>query len=252
MTLLPIHRFGETGPCVLWLHGFLGSGIDAAGLLPECQVIAPDLPGHGAAADLRWDLEQTLSSLIPFLDREVWLAGYSMGGRLAAQLAARSLAPVRGLILESASPGLQDAQARKERALIDAQRAAALEEKGTLAFLEAWYVAPFWDSLPPERRERLIAKRASQDPEGLAHALRAFSVALQPDLRPWLAANSTCPLLWLAGSKDADYASIAHSLVLGTGRVVILPDAGHNVHLEKRAAWRNTVMEFLTNEPEET
>ena len=73
----------------VFLHGFLGNHNDwkpIADKLPF-HAIALDLPGHGNSPfteDFCAALLQTLADLPPF-----HLIGYSMGGRLAAQFAAK-------------------------------------------------------------------------------------------------------------------------------------------------------------------
>jgi len=122
---LYVERAGS-GPPLLLLHGFTGSADEWAGLIPRLtglrEVIAPDLIGHGrssAPADpARYTMEQCVVDLLALLDslghERVELLGYSMGGRVALQLAAAAPGRVRSLILESASPGIED-EAERQR-----------------------------------------------------------------------------------------------------------------------------------------
>src|SRR5699024_8067238 len=92
------------------------------------QVIAIDLPGHGAS-----DIKQ-FPSMIGFTDElkalfdllqisRCHLLGYSMGGRVALSFALRHPDYVSHLILESASPGLKTIEERLNRQQQDAKLA---------------------------------------------------------------------------------------------------------------------------------
>src|SRR5689334_17350674 len=86
----------------VFLHGFLGNSQDwqevASKLLATC--IAFDLPGHGASAfteDFFLAFHQATKEFPPF-----HLVGYSMGGRLALQFAAKYPEKINKLTLLSA------------------------------------------------------------------------------------------------------------------------------------------------------
>src|SRR5918994_5654049 len=107
-------------PDVLCLHGFMDSAADwqdvATAIGDQASCIALDLPGHGSSLDLApeaYTMEGTARSVIRTLDelevRRPVIVGYSMGGRLALYLALHYPERCVGLILESASPGLEDA-----------------------------------------------------------------------------------------------------------------------------------------------
>lgn len=97
---LPI-KFRETGtgPAVVLVHGWMVSGRIWNRLLPLLQdfrVIVPDLRGSGASATLASgsvtlaDHVTDLVALVEALDiHDAHLVGHSMGGQLAALLAAR-------------------------------------------------------------------------------------------------------------------------------------------------------------------
>ena len=107
-----------TVPLVL-LHGSFGQGDDWSEIVDRLDrpAITPDLPGHGARfaepAPAFGDAAIELSALIP---RGADLVGYSLGGRLALQLAALdpSTPPIRSLVLESAHPGVSADEIRAE------------------------------------------------------------------------------------------------------------------------------------------
>lgn len=103
-----------TGSPLLLLHGGLGSGEMFAPILPvlaaEHQVILPDLQGHGRTADIERPLDvrtmaDDIAALIDHLglDRPA-VAGYSLGGGVAMQLAFNHPEKVGRLV--SASAGI--------------------------------------------------------------------------------------------------------------------------------------------------
>jgi pimeloyl-ACP methyl ester carboxylesterase len=104
--------YGSGRPLVL-LHGGLGSGEMFGPILPALidrhEVIAPDLQGHGRTADIDREISLELmgEDIAIFiqqlgLDRPDVL-GYSLGGGVALQLAARHPELVRKLIIVSAN-----------------------------------------------------------------------------------------------------------------------------------------------------
>jgi pimeloyl-ACP methyl ester carboxylesterase len=105
-----IHGSGR--PLIL-LHGGLGSGEMFGPVLPTLserhQVVAPDLQGHGRTADIDRPLDVRLmagdiAALIDHLELDKPdLVGYSLGGGVALQTAARYPAKIRRLVLVSAN-----------------------------------------------------------------------------------------------------------------------------------------------------
>jgi len=258
------HR-GDSGvgaPDVVLLHGFAGSTRDwertsdalgRAGL----RAIAIDLPGHGATAapaeDARYSMAETAHDLCEVLDglriRSAHWVGYSMGGRLALYLAAMRPDRVESLVLESASPGLEAPAARAARRMTDETLAAEIEVRGIEWFVEHWGSQPIFDSqrsLPPDRRAALRERRLRNDPHGLAGSLRGLGQGAQPWLGERLA-SVRCPTLLIAGALDPKYVAIAQFMEerMTHARSVVVPDAGHNVHLEQPEAYERALLDHL-------
>ena len=109
--LLHVHHLADpAGPPLVCLHGLSGHGRRFARLaerLGDRHVIAPDLRGHGASGkEPPWDVATHVADLIETVEEPHadWL-GFSFGGRLAAEIAARYPERVRSLIL--LDPALQ-------------------------------------------------------------------------------------------------------------------------------------------------
>ncbi len=203
-----------TGPAVLALHGFTGSARTwdqlADTLRDQRRVIAPDLLGHGrsdAPTDpSRYALEaqaDDLAGLVTALGAvPADVVGYSMGARLALVLALRHPSIVRGLVLESPSTGIADADERARRHAADEILATRLERDGLAAFVDAWEAQPLFASqsvLPDETRARLRSVRLAHDPLGLAASLRGAGQGAMAPLDDHLGTIG-CPALVHGGS----------------------------------------------------
>jgi 2-succinyl-6-hydroxy-2,4-cyclohexadiene-1-carboxylate synthase len=249
------------GPALVALHGFTGSASTwrplAQAVDQEYAVVAIDILGHGASAKpiepLRYAMERTAEDMLGVLDAlgiaaAHWL-GYSMGGRIALSLALAAPERCNSLVLESASPGVADADERTERVASDESLAVALERDGIKAFVDYWESLPLWASqarLPEDVWLALRAQRLANDPVGLAGSLRGAGSGAQPYVGDALA-SLAMPVCFITGEDDAKYTDLAQSMA-GTvqdGRAVVVPKAGHAVHLEQPDIFHATVREFL-------
>ena len=249
------------GPTLVMLHGFTGSAagwgdhldtLAAYGL----RVIALDLPGHGqsdAPADpRRYGIEYCRQDILAALQElgvsqgEAVLLGYSMGGRVALYTAFSGF--FRALILESASPGLEDPAEREQRRASDEALAASIERDGVQEFIDHWEKLPLFASqstLPPEAREALRGQRLSNRPGGLAQSLRGVGTGVQPSLHARLP-TLHIPVLLIAGELDTKFSAIARSLAqaLPQSQLRIVPGAGHAIHLERPEEFDSLVGDF--------
>ncbi len=247
--------------CLVALHGFLGSGADWQGLTEfmrgRYRVLAPDLPGHGAAANRSHSnllsIEYCASYLEQYLnDCEAGhcaLAGYSMGGRLALYFALTRPRRVAALMLESASPGLESHSERAARRHADEERARLLESRGIEAFVESWEKLPLFKTqlgLDEEASLRQRRGRLAGDAAGLAACLRGMGSGVQP----WLGGRLpelSMPVLLIAGAADEKFRAIAASMAasIPTAQLRIVRGAGHNVHLEQPEQFYALLAGFL-------
>jgi 2-succinyl-6-hydroxy-2,4-cyclohexadiene-1-carboxylate synthase len=243
------------------LHGFTGSKASwvavRAAFRPTRRVIAVDLPGHGETviddgsfdyslartADL---VAETLAALrLSYAD----VLGYSMGGRVALQLALAHGERVGRLVLESASAGLATAAARARRRQSDARLAAALARDGIAAFVRRWEALPLFRSLawqPDGVRDGLRRQRLACRPAGLAASLRGMGLGVQP----WLGARLgtlAIPVLLVSGEADRKFTRIAERLAsrLPLGQHEVIAAAGHIPHLEQPEAFVRAARSFL-------
>lgn len=245
------------GRPLCFLHGFMGAGTDwrpvVSALEEEAFSLTLDLPGHGASLDgpdHLYCMEGATQALADVLDDarvdRCTLVGYSMGGRVALYFALFHPGRVHRLVLESASPGIDDEAARAERRALDAERARRIREDLD-AFLRDWYRQPLFASL---RRHDLVAemvaRRRANDPAELARALRGLSPGRQPSL--WGRLEDLSPrTLVLTGALDDKYAETTAEATarIPDARRVLVPGAGHNVHAERPQAFLAHLVHFL-------
>jgi pimeloyl-ACP methyl ester carboxylesterase len=98
-------------PTIVFLHGTRLTGaqwtpqVDA--LADEFRCLAPDLPGHGAAADVPFTLAGAADGIAELIEREAGgravVVGLSLGGYLAMEVAARRPDLVTGLVISGAT-----------------------------------------------------------------------------------------------------------------------------------------------------
>ncbi|RMG66557.1 MAG: 2-succinyl-6-hydroxy-2,4-cyclohexadiene-1-carboxylate synthase [Calditrichaeota bacterium] len=260
--------FRQVGPGaatpVLFFHGFLGSGRD---WLPVAERLAGpytcylvDLPGHGGSA-YQFPRHFTLAGFSELLAgwvkeqgwSQVFLVGYSMGGRLALYFTCRYPELVAGTVAESASPGLAGLQERRERARQDGRWAKQLVQDGLSTFLHRWYRQPVFQGI--EKRlffGLMIRRRLQNNPRELARALSLMGLARQPDLRSCLQ-ETKIPLLLVTGQNDTKFQTLARELVAANRAIrwVNIPGCGHNTHVENPARFARIVAAFFASVEQE-
>ncbi|HEY0777298.1 MAG TPA: 2-succinyl-6-hydroxy-2,4-cyclohexadiene-1-carboxylate synthase [Gemmatirosa sp.] len=257
---LHVARAG-TGPALLLLHGFTGAGTTWAPLVAALggryTTLAVDLPGHGrsgAPADpARYALARLADDLTRVLDAcdvtRVAVLGYSLGGRAALRFALAHPGRVDALLLESASPGIADPAERAARVAADRALADTIERDGVAAFVDRWERLPLWASqasLGEDVRVRLRVHRLANDARGLANSLRGAGAGADPPVLDQLGAIGA-PTLIVAGALDAKYVALGRAMreVIAGARLVVMPGAGHAVHLERPAEFAGVVRECL-------
>lgn len=250
-----------SGAPLLLLHGFSGSTQNWAdhqsAFADHYSVIMLDLPGHGAtdAPDdpARYSMEQTTRDLALFIEqvagKPVHLLGYSMGGRIALSFTLTHPQWVRSLLLESAGPGIANADERTARAERDNALADWIEQHGVTAFVDRWEALPLFATqraLPADQRDRLRQQRLTNRAVGLANSLRGIGTGVQPS--NWNKLHHiTAPTLLLAGELDPKFVTIARQMApnLPNADLHMIPAAGHTIHLERPAAFQQVVRAFL-------
>ncbi len=243
-----------SGPALVLLHGFTGSGATWADMLSDAFTThALDLPGHGASPMATRSLWQTAADILESVQADRFaLLGYSLGARVALHVALAAPDRVRALVLESGNPGLPTPAERAARTAADEELAVLLETRGITAFVDRWERLPLWASqarVDPARRQTLRAGRLANDPHGLAGSLRGAGLGTQEDLAPRLR-EIACPALLMAGALDTRYAALAARMAaaMAAADTAILPGTGHAAHFETPAAFEERARSFLAGQ----
>lgn len=207
--------------------------------LPETAVYALDLPGHGRSAGpgrtTIADYAQVIGAfadalaLPPFL-----LAGHSMGGAIALEVALRTRDRLAGLILVGTG-----ARLRVNAALLTGLQNAF--DATTAQLIDWMYTAAF----PPKQREQALAQLRANDPQTLHDDFAACDAF---DVRNAVAAL-TLPTLIICGTADimtpVKWSETLHQSIAGS-QLHLIEGAGHMALIEQPAVVTGAIGEFVT------
>ncbi|MFC0436732.1 alpha/beta fold hydrolase [Kutzneria buriramensis] len=228
MDTLRVRTGGAGGPTVVLLHGLGATGAVWDGLTERLdrRWIAPDLPGHGGSGRLkRYSFGAMAGAVAEHLPagEPVTVIGHSLGGVLAVALASgwfgvdvrRAVAV--GVKVEWTDDELAGATAMAHRPV----KIFGSKEEAAQRYLK---VSGLGGLVPA-------------DPDGLASTGDGWRLALdpatfavgRPDMRGLLAA-AKCPVLMVTGENDP--MSAPEQVRALTEHVEVLPDLGHNLHVE--------------------
>lgn len=249
MAELPCLRAGSGPPLVL-VHGYLGGSAqwqDQLGAFAATHdVIAPDLPGFGAAAALPGpaSIAGFAEAVTGCLDRlgigRFALLGHSMGGMIVQEMAARLGDRIERLVLYGTGP-LGRMPDRFEPLETSMARLAADGVAATADRICAtWFVEE--DRAPGYLLARDIGRRANPDA-----ARNALGAMRDWDGRAALAQlRMPCRILW--GDRDRSYrwsqVAALWQGIPGAGLGVV-PGTSHAVHLEKPGLFNDLLQDFL-------
>lgn len=243
---------------IIFLHGFMGSGRiwipTMHQIAASTHCIALDLPGHGMTeANLdQLDFDTLADEIIRFLDDNVQqtplIIGYSLGGRVALHTALKYPDRFCGLVLESASPGIEDEAERVVRFASDTVWAEKLRQNDMRSFLTDWYRQPVFSYMESDMIKRIINKKSSNDPHQLAEIMMRLSQGRQLHLWEKLSAWDK-PTQLITGELDVKYCKILERMasLMPNSSLAIIPGAGHIVHLEQNKDFIRVLNSFLSS-----
>jgi 2-succinyl-6-hydroxy-2,4-cyclohexadiene-1-carboxylate synthase len=225
-------------PTVLLLHGFTNTGASwdpvVATLGERYRALAPDIRGHGTASAMEpVTLAAVIEDVAALGPERFTLAGYSQGGRIALHAALALPDRVERLVLIGASPGIADPAERAARRAADEALAAEIESAGIEEFAARWARTPVLAGQPREVAAAAHADRLRNTPAGLASALRGLGTGALPSLWARLG-ELAMPVALIAGERDEKFRALGEQMAraIPRGRLVVVPGAGHAVHLE--------------------
>lgn len=240
-----LHQSKPELPTLLMLHGFMGSSRVFDHLIPQLtsfsNPLTIDLIGHGNTRtpdDPRlYRTANQVSQLKSVLKRlrlePLCLYGYSMGGRLALQLATAQPEMFSRLILESTHCGLSSQEERESRAATDQKRAEELLSNKQ-KFLEQWSALPLFAQTPEPYKTLYKEISEMQDAKSMAYSLREFGSGVMPAVCHKLP-TLQLPVHLVAGSQDPAYVSRMTKMSgrIADSHLYIVDDAGHRVHTDQ-------------------
>lgn len=249
---LPIsYRVMGQGSPVLFLHGLLGSAdswvFQLLGLSSRHQIISWDAPGYGQSAGLEPDLDMFAEQLRGFISalglRTLTLVGHSMGGTLAARVAADPSPLMDKLVLSCTHPGYAAPEGTPPtQKLLD--RMKALKEEGAVVYGRSRAEAMVASPADPFILDVAAHVAAGTNPDGLFVATRMLQFA---DLRPFYQ-KITVPTRVFFGERDPvvrpDLSEELRTLTPNATHVT-LPNVGHAPYLEDAGAYADALGPFM-------
>ncbi len=248
-------------PLTLYLLHALGASSGSFDRLAEkldddVRVQGIDLPGFGSAASapdatLDETVEHVLRHLAGHANGPWMLGGHSMGGKIAALVAARVLrgdAPLfglRGMVLMAPSPPRPEPMDEERR-----ERMLSWVDGGAISEQDA---------------ETFIDQNTAEPLDAGAHSLALADLRRTSPTawRAWLETGSRVdataevqtldiPVLVLAGTDDADLGAAAQPELLASvyprARFTTFPDTGHMIPLERPAEAAAAISRFIADE----
>lgn len=169
------------------------------------------------------------------------LIGYSLGGRLALHSLLDNPSQWKGAVIISSHPGLQDPQEKAKRLEQDRHWANKFQTEDWATLMKTWNEQKlFTHDFAVERKERNYKR------DKLSQTLINGSLGGQEDLREAIS-RLQIPILWLTGSKDNYYSSLAKSLSLQHpfSRWIQVEGAGHRIPWTHRDVIHNICADYL-------
>jgi esterase len=244
---------GSGRPALVLVHGFLGSSRNwqtaGAELAAHFHVLAVDLRNHGRSPHApEMSYAVMLDDLVKWMDARglarTSLLGHSMGGKLAMRLACRHPERIEQLIVVDIAP--KDYPGMAQRAEVTAMNELRLDGLRSRAEAEAKLEARVGDWA----MRKFLVTNLEQGGAGVWHWIVNLPVLTQA--LPELVKNPIAdedrfsgPTHFILGGKSRfvvpeDYPVIRRHFP--AARISVVPEAGHNPHLETRAAFVQAVL----------
>jgi 2-succinyl-6-hydroxy-2,4-cyclohexadiene-1-carboxylate synthase len=251
----------EPTATIVAVHGFTGHPRDfdvVAELVPNVAWITPTMPGHDGytpknrECNLEASADRVEAAMATARQRArpTFLLGYSMGARVVLHaLCRKPIEGLDGIVLISATAGIDDPAEREERREADDALARRIEHVGTAAFLEEWRRTPIiatHNRIPSPWRAAIEANRAGHDAAGLAASLRGTGTGRMAPLWNELSRLNTRTLVaW--GEDDRKFAAHGERLVasLPLAQGCAIAGAGHAAHLEAPRSFADALASFI-------
>ena len=255
-------EFDSSKKTILFLHGFTGSSKDWREIVQKINKrfnkIGLDFVGHGKSSspssDNYYHIESLINQITQVINhiklKDLILCGYSMGGRAAIHFTAANPDLVKGLILESASPGIKNEKERNARKKSDEELADFIEKNSLDDFAAMWIDQELFGTLrrfSNDKLTRMKDERAKNSKIGLANSLRGFGTGVMPYIGNEVA-KLKIPTILITGGLDDKFTQINQNFkkIFPSAKHKIISTAGHNTHLEEPKKFIEAVNGFLS------
>jgi len=246
------YRDAGQGPVIVFLHGLAGSSrswVRQFPLAARYRVIAWDAPGFGLSNSVEPDVSvfaDVLNELLEYLGcGPAAVVGHSMGGVVAARLAARHPGRVTRLVLSCSHAGYGEAPDSPMQPRVE-QRMRELADLGAAEYgrirARGLFPAGFAD---PETLELAARIAAEVRPDGIRSSTRMLQLADNRRVLPRL----DIPVLVVSGERDPVVKpALKKELRTLTPQAmrVEMPGVGHAPYLENAAAYNAILEKFVS------
>jgi 3-oxoadipate enol-lactonase len=248
--VIPAHRVDGDGPVVL-LPASLGTTVDLwqpqlPALTAAFRVVRFTFRGHGGSPEPPgpYTVDALAGDALDLLDalavERACVCGLSLGGAVAAWLAANAPERVERVVLACTSARFAPVEAWTDRAaMVRAFGTPAVAD----AALERWFSARVRAERPDlvERFRDALCAAGREGYAGCCEALATWSFAGRLD-------RISAPTLVIGGSEDAvcppaDVAALAHGIP--GARLRLLPETGHLANVEAPEAFTDALVGHL-------
>lgn len=200
-------------------HGFMGSPEEFNFLKSE-GVIVHDL---------------YKMTTLPEVSSEDTLIGYSMGGRVALDIASAVNYKIKKIVLISSHPGLSSPEERENRKKFENKVLSEFETLDQESFLKNWNAYPIFEFDEPIKEIPEERYKASSE------LFRRYLLSNQEDHLPKIIANKD-KVLWIIGLLDEKYIDMAGELLISNEISVKGIEGGHRL-LQKPEAVKEILLE---------
>jgi pimeloyl-ACP methyl ester carboxylesterase len=243
------------GPALVLLHGLSATHINwehtIAAFAGRWRVIAPDLPGHGRSA--KPDAPYTIdfyAGVIRSLGHalgidEAVVAGNSLGGQIALEIALEYPTWARALVLAAPAGGFAPGMAAVGRALEALARPRVLRTALPLALGRSFYDRSLAGY---EERRRVLAERiADADFPDFARAVaRTLAAVLGAGHQPLERVTQPTLVVWGRNDRMIPVSSSRRlARAIPHARLIVLERCGHVAMLEQPAQFNHALEDFL-------
>jgi 2-succinyl-6-hydroxy-2,4-cyclohexadiene-1-carboxylate synthase len=244
-----------------FLHGFTGGAADwvpvVSLLSKKYNYYLVDLVGHGKSDSPKEKYYYFIDSIVKQLkeiitsisNNKIVLVGYSMGGRIALNYALQIRSLLKGLILESATWGINEENLRKERILQDEKLAEFIDNNPIDKFIDYWMNKDLFNTqkrFSNEKLSQIRKHKLENNKTGLSNTLRCSGTG---SMKPLYNNLKDIPVrtMLISGELDTRYTDINDQMVklFTNAEHKIIKNAGHNTHFEEPNRFIDEINKFL-------